>query len=91
MGTALTDVTDVDSAQAALPKLEDMATQLDTLGKAFQSLPSTARPALAQTVATAVKKLESQRQRIEEIPGVGGILKSILDTIFEKLAAMVKG
>ena len=90
MGTALTGVTDVDSAQAALPKLEGMATQLDTLGKALESLPAASRPALAETMATAVKQLESQRQRIEKIPGVGDMLKSILDRIFEKLAALLR-
>ena len=90
MGTALTGVTDVDSAQAVVPKLEEMNTQLDSLGKMFEALPAAARPALAKTIESAASKLEEERQRIEGIPGVGDMLKSILDRIFEKLSALLR-
>ena len=39
----------------------------------------------------SLKGLEQERSRVEGIPGVGDILKSILSQIFEKLAAMLNG
>jgi hypothetical protein len=90
MGTTFSGITDVDSAKAAVPKLEDMNTQLDSLGEMFGALPAASRPALAKTIESATSKLEEERQRIEGIPGVGDIVKSILDRIFEKLMALVK-
>ena len=91
MGTSLGGITDVASAQAALPKLEEMGKQLDSLTSLFKGLPATAQPALVQSIKSATTQFETERKRIEALPGVGEILKSIFDQIFRKLASFVTG
>jgi hypothetical protein len=91
MGSVLNGVTDVDSAKAALPKLEDMNGKLDSLTAIFSNLPAAVKAGMTPTLETSVSQLQKERDRVQEIPGVGDILKSIFSTIFEKLTALIRG
>ena len=90
IGTTLKDITDIESAKAALPKLEDMSSRFETLKTTFNALPEASRPTIAKAADASLGKLEEQRERIEQIPGVGEILKPILDRIFETLSAITR-
>jgi hypothetical protein len=91
MNTLLAGVTDADSAQAALPQLQEMDTRLDSLGELLQGLPEASRPVVTQIVESSLGKLQEERQRIAQIPVVGNLLESILGQIFDKLSALVQG
>lgn len=91
MNVVLGDVTDTQSAQDALPKLQDMDTKLETLAKAFQGLPEASQPAVEKVVSDSMEDLESKKDEVLGIPGVGDILRTVLNAIFEKLSALVKG
>ena len=68
---ALNDVTDAASAEAALPRLTEINTNLDRLGGLVGQLPAEGKSALAALINGALPELEALIARVSEIPGVG--------------------
>jgi hypothetical protein len=91
MGTALNGITDASSAQAALPKLQEMSTKFDNLSGLYNKLPETARSGLNSTIQASEKTLRAKVDEVLAKPGIGDILKPILDQIMSKIAALLKG
>jgi hypothetical protein len=87
----LAGVTDVATARAAAPKLQDLATQVDKASAAIAVLPDGARKLVATQVAPAVGKVDEQLGRLLAIPGVGDVLKPIVDPISARLHALAGG
>lgn len=85
---ALSGITDAASAKAAEPKLKEMAAQVDKSSAAIMALPEAARKAVATQAKPGVSKLHELVAKILGLPGVGEVLKPILDPVMSKLDAI---
>jgi hypothetical protein len=85
---ALNDVTDTASAEAALPKLNELGESLDKVGGLVEQLPAEGKSALAALVAAALPKLEALVAKASEVPGVADLIKPVADPMLAKLRAM---
>jgi len=86
--TALNDVTDAASAEAALPTLNELGTSLDKVGGLVEQLPAEGKSALAALVSAALPNLEALVAKVNEIPGAGDVIRPVADPLLEKLRAM---
>jgi len=91
MGTlrsVLPTITDAASAQAALPKLRDAATQLNDVGNAATKLSPEGKSALAKLIAAAMPTINQMCDKVLATPGVGDIAKPTIDELRGKLDAL---
>ena len=88
MRTTLQGITDSASAQAAMPKLQQMVTDLDKLNGATAQLPQQSRSQFAAQVAAAMPAFNQLCDRVLAIPGVAGVAKPVIDLMRTKLDAM---
>jgi hypothetical protein len=86
--TVLNDVTDATSAEAALPRLNEIDANLDRLGGLVGQLPAEGKSALAALINGALPEFEALVARVSEISGVGAVIKPAADALVEKLKAM---
>ena len=86
--TALNDVTDAASAEAALPKLNELGASLDKVSGVVKQLPAEGRSALAALVSAALPNLEGLIAKVNVIPGAADVIKPVADSMLEKLRAM---
>jgi hypothetical protein len=86
--TSLQGVTDANSAQAALPKLEAAKNQIDRVSNLVGQLSSDQRRTLAGVVATALPMINQLTDKVMSIPGVGDVLKPTIDPMKNKLAEL---
>lgn len=84
--STVTGITDVASAQAALPKLQEAQTQIDKLAATLGQLTADQRKMLSSVVAPVLPKLNELFDKVLAIPGVSELLKPTLDAIRTKLA-----
>lgn len=84
--TTLSGVTDVDSAKAALPKLQQVTDQIDKTNGMIGSLSADQRKVLANLVSPTMSEVNQLFDKVLAIPGVAGVLKPTLDTMKAKLA-----
>jgi hypothetical protein len=82
---ALTGVHDAASANAALPKLRDVSSQLDTLKGSWAQVPDAAKPAIKTALSSAVPKAEDLLAKVSALPGVGEIIRSVTEEVLNKL------
>lgn len=85
----LTGVTDAASANAALPKLKDASSQLDTLKDLWSQVPDSAKPAIKTALSAAVPQLEQLVTKLAAVPGVGDIIQSPAKELVDKLKAFL--
>jgi hypothetical protein len=88
-GKTLAGVTDAASAQAAVPELQKMNDQIDPLKESLEKLPAAVRPAVNKAIETSTKVFQEQSEKVLALPGVGDVLKSVIDGIVKKLVALV--
>jgi hypothetical protein len=84
--TSLQGVTDVASAQAALPKLEAARTQIDKVSNLVGQLTPDQRKVVAAVVAPAMPAINRLTDKVLDIPGVGDVLRPTIDPVKTKLA-----
>ena len=84
--TTLGGITDVDSAKAALPNLTSATENLGGLAGMMDKLPEAARGPLKAVVAGGIPQLQELMNKISAIPGVGPIIKPVVEGLSEKLA-----
>lgn len=84
----LTGITDTASAQAALPKLQDITARIGKLGDRMGQLPADKRKALSGQVNPSMPTLNAMFDEVLAIPGVAEVLKPTLDTLKMKLAGL---
>ncbi len=85
---ALSGVTDVASAEAALPSLQEADGQLDVFLGLYRRLPAAAQEPLAAIVTTATTSLAPIADTALDIPGVGPILEPVVRPMLDKLAGI---
>ena len=89
MTDILNGIKDEATATSALPKLTELSGEIDGLGDLFKQLPAAGKGAVADAVKESTTGLNALVTKISDLPGVGSIIKSIIDTILQKLAAFV--
>ncbi len=88
MRTTLQGISDSASAEAAMPKLRQMVTDLDKITNATTQLPPQARSIFAAQVAAAMPAFNQLCDRVLAIPGVAGVAKPVIDSMRTKLDEM---
>ncbi|WP_457581601.1 DUF937 domain-containing protein [Ensifer canadensis] len=86
--TTLTGVTDAASATAALPKLEDVSSQLDKVSGVAGQLSAGQKAALTALITPMMPTLNGLFDKVLAIPGVSDILKPTIDALKTKLTAL---
>jgi hypothetical protein len=86
--TSLQGVTDVDSAKAALPKLDAAKNQIDRVTGLAGQLTPDQRKTIASVVAPAMPLIDQLTNKVLDMPGVGDVLRPTLDPVKTKLAEL---
>lgn len=87
MTETLSGITDVASAEAALPALEEVSTSLDSLTGLADQLPEGAVSSISEMVGTGLSGIDGLMETLKAIPGVGDLVEPIITQIKDKLAA----
>lgn len=85
---ALGSVTDVASAEAALPNIEAFGGQLDEISGMAGDLPDAAKGVFGGLIGTAMETIQPMIESAIGIEGVGDILGPVLEGIMEKLGGL---
>jgi hypothetical protein len=86
--TTLGGITDVASAQAALPKLQEVTAQIDKVAGMTGQLSPEQRKLLAGLVNPFMPTLNQLFDKVVAIPGVAEMLKPTIDVLKDRLAAL---
>jgi hypothetical protein len=81
-------ITDPASAEQALPALRNFNAKLDTFKAFWDRLPEDGRSMIRTVTSQRLGKFKDEMNRVLAIPGVGPIVKPVLDNIVAKLNAM---
>ena len=81
----LQGVTDAASAEAAVPKLNDINTQLQKISGTVEQLPADAKKVLADVLGERVTELKVLADKLAGQAGVGDVVKPALEPIIAKL------
>lgn len=84
--TSLATVTDVPSAQTALPKLQVATTQLDKVNSLTGQMSAEQRQVVSGLVTNATTAIDQAFNRVLAIPGVGDVLKPTVDNLRTRMA-----
>jgi hypothetical protein len=87
--TTLDGVSDVASAKAALPKVQDVATQIDKTGGEVAQLSADQRKVLAGLVYPMMPAIDQLCDKVLAIPGVAEVLKPSVDAVKAKLTTLI--
>lgn len=88
MKTTLQGISDPASAQAAMPKLQQMTADLDKLNNATAQLPPQARSLVAAQMAGLMPAFNQLCDRVLAIPGVANIAQPLIDLMRTRLRTM---
>jgi hypothetical protein len=86
--TTLGGITDAASAQAALPKLREVTTQIDKVDGLLGQLSPEQRKVVAGMVNPLMPSLNQLFDKVLAIPGVAELLKPTIDTLRAKLTLL---
>ena len=86
--TTLDGVSDVTSAQAALPKLQEATAQIDKTDSAVGQLSAEQRKLIAAVINPLMPTVNQLCDKVLAIPGVAEVLKPSVDTLKAKLTAL---
>lgn len=87
----LGNIRDAASAQAAVPRLQETATQLDRVTALATRMPPAMRQSFAGTVANGTAALSPLLNSVLALPGVGAVAKPAIDALRARLDALAKG
>jgi hypothetical protein len=83
-------VTNEATAKTSLPGFSDIVTQLGTLKGAAMAVPAEARSPLTSMIGAASPGIASAAEKMLGIPGVGAILKPVVDQIIGHMTDLGK-
>jgi hypothetical protein len=81
-------ITDPASAEAALPKLRDLNTNLDTIKTAVNSLPSDVKGQATTLLSDSFSKIKPTIDRLISNPGIADKIKPVVDEIVGKINSL---
>lgn len=88
--TTLEGVSDVETAQSALPKLQAAASELERLAQLSEELSPAGRTALARLVDQAQPRLEQLYEKVLAIPGVAEIAQPRIEVVRSQLNTLAR-
>lgn len=88
LNESLGGIKDVASAEAALPKLKDAVSQLDSAKSVFDSLPAAGKSSVLSLITSNLGSIKDLIAKVASIPGVGDLVKPFTDPILKTLTAM---
>jgi hypothetical protein len=83
---SLGSITDVASAEQAVPQLGVATEKLGGLANMVAKLPEAAKLPVQQIISGGVPQIQAMIDKVSAIPGVGPILKPVADGLLQKLA-----
>ena len=86
---AISGITDVDSATAAVPALEAISGKADGLTAIWDKIPEDSRGSLSGLVGDHIGKLTPALDKVNELPGVADVLGPVTGPLLEKLKAFM--
>jgi len=86
---AISGITDVDSATAAVPALEAVSGKADGLTAIWDKIPEDSRGSLSGVVGDHIGKLTPALDKVNELPGVADVLGPVTGPLLEKLKAFM--
>jgi hypothetical protein len=86
--SSLEGISSAETANAALPRLQALSTQVDRLGGAIGQLTPEQRKLFVGVDATAMNSLDRLMDRVVAMPGVSEVLKPTIDGLKKKLATL---
>jgi hypothetical protein len=87
--TTLDGVTDVASAKAALPKVQEAASQIDKSGGEVGQLSADQRKLVAGLISPLMPAFNQLCDKVLAIPGVAEVLKPSVDAVKAKLTTLI--
>ncbi|MEE9354901.1 MAG: DUF937 domain-containing protein [Methylococcaceae bacterium] len=84
--TAMTNISDIESAKAAIPQISAATSKLDQLSGVYQNLPDAAKSVVSNAAGGKISGLQGMVDKLSAIPGVGSVLKPTTDALLDKLA-----
>jgi hypothetical protein len=86
--STLSGITDVAGAQAALPKINEMTTQLNDIKARAAKLSPEGRSEFAKLIVAATPAIDQMCNTVLAVPGVGPVAKPAIDDLRAKLDAL---
>ena len=84
-GKAMQGITDVESAKAALPTVEELKVKADELSKSVAGLPDGAKSAVSGVMDKGLAELKVLVDKVLALPGVEAVLKPAVGELLDKL------
>jgi hypothetical protein len=88
--SALPAMTDAAAAQAALPKINEAAAQLNDLSARVQKLSPDGRAAFVKMIVLVTPSINQMCDKVLATPGVGPVAKPAIDDLRAKLDSLTK-
>ncbi|MCY2984392.1 MAG: DUF937 domain-containing protein [Planctomycetota bacterium] len=88
LSDSLGGIKDVATAEAALPKLKDAASQLDSVKSVFDKLPAAGKSSVLSLITSNLGAIKDLIAKVASIPGVGDLVKPFTDPILTTLTAL---
>jgi hypothetical protein len=88
--TALTGITDVASAEAALPRIKAATSELDKVNALAAQLSPDGRKALASMIAAATPAIEQLCNKVLTMPQVGTVARPAIDEMRKRLDMLTR-
>ena len=86
----MSGISDVDSAQAAIPSFEGITGKVDGLSSLWDKVPEAGRGPLSGMVTDGIGSLTPAIEKVSELPGVGDVIGPVTSTLLEKLQAFTQ-
>jgi hypothetical protein len=86
--TSLAGIADVESAKAALPKLQEATAAVEKINGMVPQLSADQRTSVSNLVAPAMVAINQLFEKALAIPGVGDVLRPTVDNLKLKLASL---
>jgi len=87
---ALSGVTDVESAQSAIPAIEEATSKLGGMSDLITRLPEAAQGPIASIVSNGMTAIQPLIEKVTAIPGVGAVLEPVLQPMLDMLSGMTE-
>ena len=85
---SLGSITDVASANEAIPQLNTATEKLGGLANILDRMPAVAREPVKQVISGGLPQLQALIDKVVAIPGVGPVIKPVADGLLQKIALL---
>jgi len=83
-------ITDLETAKAAIPQFEGITGNVDKLSGLWDQVPEAGRGPIGSLIGDNLGKLTPALDKVNEIPGVAGVLGPVTGPLLEKLQGFIQ-